>query len=103
MIIMSSDKLTLGAVSDKPGSSRSNKTGSWRTFKPIINDKCIACGICVQYCPEACIELKSVKGAKSRSGKRAVIDYDFCKGCMICYEVCPAKAISKERDLHDKK
>ena len=98
MIVMSNDKLTLGAVADKPGSSRVNKTGSWRTFKPIINDKCIACGICVQYCPEACMEIKAVKGAKTKSGKAVVVDYDFCKGCMICMGECPHKAIDQELD-----
>ncbi len=94
-IQMTSD-IPLGAVVDKPGSSRANKTGSWRTFKPNITDKCIACGICVQYCPEACIEIKVVKGAKT--GKKAVVNYDFCKGCMICMGECPHKAIEQELD-----
>lgn len=92
------EKLTLGAVADKPGSSRANKTGSWRTFKPIITDKCIACGICVQYCPEACLEVKKVEGAKTKTGKKAVVDYDFCKGCLICMGECPHKAIESELD-----
>jgi pyruvate ferredoxin oxidoreductase delta subunit len=92
------DKLNPGAVADRPGSSRQNKTGSWRTFKPIVTDKCIACGICVQYCPEACIEVRPVKGSKARSGKKAVIDYEFCKGCLICLGECPSKAITSERE-----
>jgi 2-oxoacid:acceptor oxidoreductase delta subunit (pyruvate/2-ketoisovalerate family) len=93
---MAEEKLNLGAVADKPGSSRANKTGSWRTFKPRITDRCIGCGICVQYCPEACIEIKGSKGTKT--GKRAVVDYDFCKGCMICMGECPHKAIEQEMD-----
>jgi len=92
------EDVTYGGVVDKPGSSRKNKTGSWRTFRPIITDKCIGCGICVQYCPEACIELREVRGAKSRTGKKAVVDYDFCKGCLICMGECPHKAIKSERD-----
>ena len=92
------DKLTIGAVADKPGSSRANKTGSWRTFKPIITDKCVACGICVQYCPEACMEIKKVPGAKTKSGKKVVVNYDFCKGCLICMGECPHKAINQELD-----
>lgn len=87
------DRLIPGGVVDKPGTSRRNKTGSWRTFKPIITDKCVACGICIQYCPEACIEIKPVKGRK-----RAVINYDFCKGCLICMGECPHNAIGKEMD-----
>ena len=98
------EEVTYGGVVDKPGSSRKNKTGSWRTFKPIITDKCVACGICVQYCPEACMEIKDVKGTKTKTGtlkgtsKKVVVNYDFCKGCLICMGECPHKAIESERD-----
>ncbi|MBW1840097.1 MAG: 4Fe-4S binding protein [Deltaproteobacteria bacterium] len=88
-----SDKVSLGAVVDKPGSSSSNKTGSWRTFKPLVTDKCIGCGMCVWYCPEGCIEIKEKNGKK-----RAVIDYDYCKGCLICIGQCSVKAIESERE-----
>ncbi len=73
-----------------PGTSLLNKTGSWRTFKPIITDKCTGCGICATYCPENAIEIKNVDGKK-----RAVINYDYCKGCLICFKECPFKAINK--------
>jgi pyruvate ferredoxin oxidoreductase delta subunit len=86
-------KLSTGAVVDMPGSSRSNKTGSWRTFKPNVTDKCIACGICVQFCPEGCIEVRKTGGKK-----KAVINYDYCKGCLICVGQCPSKAIDSERE-----
>ncbi|MEM2872615.1 MAG: 4Fe-4S binding protein [Nitrososphaerales archaeon] len=65
-----------------------NKTGTWRTFKPIIDySRCTKCGWCVIYCPEPCISFES-----SGDGK-VVIDYDFCKGCGICAEECPIKCI----------
>jgi 2-oxoacid:acceptor oxidoreductase delta subunit (pyruvate/2-ketoisovalerate family) len=83
--------VNMGGVVESPGSTRSNKTGSWRTFKPLITDRCTACGICEWYCPEGAIEIKEVNGKK-----RAVIDYDFCKGCMICVVECPQKVIKKE-------
>jgi pyruvate ferredoxin oxidoreductase delta subunit len=104
------EEVTYGGVVDRPGSSRKNKTGSWRTFRPIITEKCIGCGICVQYCPEACIEIREAKEAKTKSGnprgmpsrtqagKKAVVDYDYCKGCLICVGECPHKAIESERD-----
>lgn len=88
-----SKELSLGAVVDEPGSSKANKTGSWRTFRPLVSDKCIACGLCVQYCPEGCIRIVE-KGGK----KKAVIDYDYCKGCLICVGQCPSKAITSERE-----
>ncbi len=86
-------KLSTGAVSDRPGSSSSNKTGSWRTFRPTVTEKCIACGICVPFCPEGCIEVKQEKGKK-----KAVINYDYCKGCLICVGQCPSKAIESGRE-----
>lgn len=68
-------------------SSKSNKTGAWRTFTPVVTEKCIGCGICVDYCPEACIFLEN---------KKAKINYEYCKGCLICMHSCPAKAIVKK-------
>ncbi|MBM4241428.1 MAG: pyruvate synthase [Euryarchaeota archaeon] len=76
-----------GAVVKKPGSTRNTKTGSWRTFKPIIDmDKCIDCENCYLFCPEGCIN------------KEYEIDYDYCKGCGICATECPVKAVKMERE-----
>ena len=78
-------KLPVGAVIKEPGNATQNKTGSWRAFKPIIDQKkCIKCGICWMYYPEGCI--------KRKNGKFE-IDYDYCKGCGICANECPVKAI----------
>jgi pyruvate ferredoxin oxidoreductase delta subunit len=85
--------LSKGAAVKEPGSSSKNKTGCWRTFRPIVTDRCIGCGICVSFCPEGAITIKEVKGKK-----RAVVDYDYCKGCLICMEVCPQKAIEKQAE-----
>ncbi len=85
-----SKKITKPSVAIKePGSSKKVKTGAWRTFKPIVTDKCTGCGICVIFCPEGCVKLKN---------KKAKIDYDYCKGCLICMNECPVKAIKKERE-----
>lgn len=85
--------LNKGAVVKEAGSTVRNNTGTWRTFRPIVTDKCIGCGICAWYCPEGAIEIKEVKGKK-----RAVIDYDHCKGCLICIGECPQKAITSEKE-----
>lgn len=78
-------KLTLGAIA-KPGTSRANKTGTWRTEWPDFDlEKCTGCGICEMYCPEGCI-------SGSREEKYQA-DLDYCKGCSICPEVCPYDAI----------
>ena len=58
-----------------------NKTGSWRTVRPVLNpEQCNECGFCTELCPDFCIE----------NGK---VNYDYCKGCGICAEECPRNAI----------
>lgn len=60
-------------------------TGVWRYRRPVVKDEsCIACGICVDFCPCGVIE-KEADSIK--------IDYTYCKGCGICVEECPKKAI----------
>jgi len=65
------------------------KTGSWGFMTPKIDkSKCIGCGTCVPYCPEAAIEITT-----SKSKKTAKVDYNYCKGCGVCSTLCPTKAI----------
>jgi pyruvate ferredoxin oxidoreductase delta subunit len=82
---MKMEKITIGAIIKKPGNSTNYKTGSWRTYRPVINyEKCKKCWICFNYCPDGAIK-KSEKGPK--------IDYDYCKGCGICANECKFGAI----------
>ncbi len=54
-------KLSIGSVAE-PGSTRINKTGSWRTFKPIIDiEACTGCGACVATCPVKAIKVSEKK------------------------------------------
>jgi 2-oxoacid:acceptor oxidoreductase delta subunit (pyruvate/2-ketoisovalerate family) len=71
----------------EPGSSRKNKTGSWRTgTKPkFLQKKCVACKMCLLVCPEGCIS-----GDKKNTYH---CDYSYCKGCGNCVAVCPVKDI----------
>lgn len=63
-----------------------NKTGTWRSFRPVIDDKkCTRCYLCWKYCPDVAIEIEAEK---------VKINYDFCKGCGLCAEDCPKKAIT---------
>ncbi len=86
------------------GSTKENKTGSWRTFKPVVDhDKCIACGKCEQVCPEGvCFAVKNLPlHPSSKEGERKMYyenDLDYCKGCGICARECPVKAITMERE-----
>ena len=80
-------KFNKGALMDKPASSKTNKTGSWRTKKPVIDQtKCTRCGICWMFCPDGAIQ-------KTKTGSFEP-DLDYCKGCGICAEECPFKAIT---------
>ena len=46
--------VNIGCVITTPGSSKNNKTGSWRTFKPILDkEKCIDCDNCIIFCPDS--------------------------------------------------
>jgi len=72
-------------ISVAPGTSKKNKTGSWRTMRPIFkHDTCNDCRICVMVCPDACI-----------TGADNVYDanFDYCKGCGICAHECPVNDI----------
>jgi len=76
-----------GPIKARPGSSKANKTGSWRTgTKPkFLQKECVACRMCVMICPEGC-----VRGEEKNTFN---CDYDFCKGCSLCAIVCPKKDI----------
>lgn len=68
-------------------SSRANKTGNWRAFRPILdNEKCNKCYICWKFCPDAAVLILEDGFVK--------FDLDFCKGCGICETECPKKAIT---------
>ena len=49
-----------GPLTTKPGSSKTNKTGSWRVTKrpKFLQKNCINCKMCQLICPEGCIEGK---------------------------------------------
>ncbi|MEZ5125445.1 MAG: FAD-dependent oxidoreductase [Thermoleophilia bacterium] len=48
---------------------------------------CIACGVCVNACPQSAITLMSGAGAHS------VVDPNTCRGCGICAAECPTGAL----------
>ncbi len=55
----------------------------------ILQDKCIACQICIGECPVGAIDL-SPEGL-------ALVDPELCIGCGKCQESCPVEAVKFER------
>jgi 2-oxoacid:acceptor oxidoreductase delta subunit (pyruvate/2-ketoisovalerate family) len=84
---MPNQKLSVGCVIAEPGSTVKNKTGGWRTNRPVRDAiKCTKCHICWQYCPENAID------------KDINFNYDYCKGCGICAATCPVKCIQMVKE-----
>lgn len=84
-------KFNKAAIIKETGSTVKNKTGGWRSMRPVVDKaKCIGCGRCWADCPDNAISL-------GKDGK-AVVDYNFCKGCSICARECPVKAIKMVKE-----
>lgn len=49
----------------------------------MLDDKCIACGLCVDECPFQALSLEAT----------AVVDQDKCTACGACVRVCPVEAL----------
>lgn len=92
---MSQDRSKIRAFALNDIKTKGGKyVANWRVYKPIIDhEKCIACGLCISYCPEEAVN--------RREDNKAEIDYRFCKGCGICANECPQEAITmfKEDEL----
>lgn len=83
--------LEIGVIATEPGSASQYRTGDWRSQQPTYKfDKCIKCGLCWIFCPEACI-YQNDKGYFEA-------DLYFCKGCGICDKECPTGVITMEEE-----
>jgi len=80
-------EILAGGLITNAGNSEEYETGSWRSYRPIIDmDRCTHCMICWVYCPDGSILVTD--------GKVSGVDLAHCKGCGICAHECPRKAIS---------
>ncbi len=56
----------------------------------IVNEKCVACGVCVELCPTV---PKSVDWGPDGRSAPPLHDYSTCIRCYCCQEICPEGAI----------
>jgi pyruvate ferredoxin oxidoreductase delta subunit len=86
MALKSWKEIPIGGVITDVGNSVEYKTGDWRSYRPVWDEKkCNNCKVCWVYCPDGSIVIKN--------GVMTGIDLDHCKGCGICAYECPQKAI----------
>ena len=85
-------ELAVGTAITEPGSSRYNRTGDWRSSRPVWNlDNCVKCGICTVFCPEGCIAMRPADSYPQA-------DMEYCKGCGICVAECWTGCIAMEEE-----
>ncbi len=86
MALKSWKEILIGGMITDVGNSIDYKTGDWRSYRPIWDEKkCNNCKLCWIYCPDGSIVIKN--------GVMTGMDLDHCKGCGICAYECPQKAI----------
>ncbi len=69
---------------------------SYSTYWPVIrvNDQCVSCGICRDFCPSKTLDIVEQDGnwtLRFTNGR--------CLDCRICQMICPMQAITREREL----
>lgn len=65
--------------------SRAGKLDMHSKVKPSVNDKCVACGMCIEHCNANAITMIDGK---------AFIDHQKCEGCAMCIAICNSGAIN---------
>ena len=60
-----------------------NTNLKFTTMAYVISDDCVACGTCIDECPQGAIS----------EGEKYSIDPELCIDCGTCASVCPSEAI----------
>jgi NADH-quinone oxidoreductase subunit I len=56
-------------------------------------DKCIACGLCANACPNKVIQMERVKVDKKQYLTKYVMRIEYCLFCGLCVEACNKDAL----------
>ncbi len=71
------------------------------------NNKCIACGLCLQTCPNGTIRIttKTVTDEETGKSKKMLVEYSYdlgaCMFCQLCVNVCPKNAIEFSNEFEN--
>ncbi len=71
------------------------------------NNKCIACGLCQNACPNGSISIttKSVTDEETGKSKKALVEYKYdlgcCMFCQLCVNACPKGAIEFSNEFEN--
>jgi 2-oxoglutarate ferredoxin oxidoreductase subunit delta len=60
----------------------------------IREERCKACGLCVEFCPKNCLELTDRFNAQGYNPVGLKLPEE-CTGCAICARMCPDVAIEE--------
>ena len=94
-VLKSWKEIEIGGII-KNKNSECQFTGSWRTFRPIRDEKiCINCMFCWSVCPD-----NAVVGDNGNFG---YFNYNHCKGCGLCAKICPVKCIAMKDEAEFRK
>ena len=66
--------------------------GAYSVKIRINEDRCTGCELCMAFCPEAVIEMKTINGTR----KACATNAEKCCACYTCVGQCPQKAIQLE-------
>ena len=71
------------------------------------NNKCIACGLCQQTCPNGTISIttRTVTDEESGKSRKVLAEYRYdlgaCMFCQLCVNVCPKNAIEFSNEFEN--
>ena len=71
------------------------------------NNRCIACGLCVNACPNGSISIttQTVTDEETGKSKKMLVEYKYdlgcCMFCQLCVNACPKGAIEFSNDFEN--